>query len=373
MNRSRIGPAVLGGAALVGVLGSRAMAQRLEDHGSVVGGAEFRSVRFGEGLGVNRVQQLVFPAGLVIPAGRLSFDVGTSYASTTLEGSDGSKRTVSALTDTQIRAAYTFGRDFLVATAVVNLPTGQTKAPVQDFNLLGAVSSPFYGFPVSSYANGLSVTAALAAAVPAGEWNVGIAGSLRSTQAYTPYIDANGPFRYDPGIEGRVRIGADRIVGASRVTIGLTYSTLGTDELSPSGQSTSQYRPGKRWIGEVSLATAVGSGSAMFYGWHVRRSSGESVGVAIGNRESLTSGGVLGRWPLSSRLTGSLGVEGQLLSQDASSGKMIGASGKLEVGLSDRVVFEPMVRYDVGSVGPKSLPSSSVRGIYIAAFLRGLF
>ena len=34
----------------------------------------------------------------------------------------------------------------------------------------------------------------------------------------------------------------------------------------------------------------AGAGSATFYGWHIRRSSGESGGGSIGNREALTSG-----------------------------------------------------------------------------------
>jgi hypothetical protein len=256
---------------------------------------------------------------------------------------------------------------------VVNLPTGLSKAPVQDFNLLGAVSSPFFGFPVNSYGNGLSVTGALAAAVPAGPWNIGVAGSLRSTQAYTPYVDANGPFKYEPGLEGRVRLGADRVVGASRFTVGLTYSTLGTDDLRPTGQTASQYRPGKRWIGELSLATPAGAGSVLLYAWHARRSAGESVGASVGNREQLTSAGLVGRWPLSTRLTGSLGLEGEVLSDEASTGRLVGASGRLEVALGPRIVFEPTARYDVGSVGPKSSSKFSLRGTYLAAFVRGLF
>ena len=372
MKRSNVRPALLA-AALTGAVAASAAAQRLDDRGSVVGGAEFRSLSFGSGLGAKKVRQLAAPFGLVIPAGRFSLDVGSGYARTTLERSDGTERTIDGLTDTQVRATYTFGQDFVVATAVVNLPTGTSKAPVQDFSVLGAVSSPFYGFPVNSYANGLSVTTGLAVAVPAGEWNIGIAGSVRSTKSFTPYVEAGVPFSYDPGLEGRVRVGADRVVGASRFTVGLTYSTLGTDQFGPTGQATTLYRPGKRWIGEVSLVAPLGAGSATFYGWHYQRTSGDSVGTSIGNRERLTSGGVLGRWPVSSGVTMSLGIVGQLSSQDAGTGRMVGASGGLEIGLGSRLVFEPTVRYDVGSIGLKSLPSSSIRGTYLAAFVRALF
>src|SRR2546423_8284470 len=72
----------------------------------------------------------IFVAVPVLP--QLTVDVGTAFASASLERSiydasgnvTKSKSELSGITDTQVRANYTFGQDFVVLTGGVNIPTG---------------------------------------------------------------------------------------------------------------------------------------------------------------------------------------------------------------------------------------------------------
>src|SRR5262245_23298776 len=75
-----------------------------------------------------KISEPAIPLFVTIPvAPRLSFDVGTSYASARVEQTGTRKTTsdISGLTDTQIRANLTLGNDFIILTGGVNLPTGQ--------------------------------------------------------------------------------------------------------------------------------------------------------------------------------------------------------------------------------------------------------
>jgi len=169
----RSGFIILGLLAIASQAGAQ---ENLVTTKSVIGGMQARSYKIEDGT---ETRQFAFPLAFQMPVSeRLSFDIGAYYASTESEGN-----TLSGLTDTQIRASYVFGRDALVATLMVNLPTGKT----QDFDQTttsGAAAANFLSFPVNAYRTGTSVTGGLAAATELGSWNVGIAGSVRMSGEY---------------------------------------------------------------------------------------------------------------------------------------------------------------------------------------------
>lgn len=364
-------------ALLLGALGTGwtgpAAAQSLRGDRAGFGGFELRRFTFASGFAAKSVRQAALPFGGVVPFGRFTLDIGGTYASTTLVRADGSERTVSAFTDTQVRGSYTIGRDLVVATVLLNLPTGLSRAPAQDFTVLGAVSSSFLAFPVNSYGNGFSLTSGLAVAVPAGDWNVGAAGSVRANAEYTPYVDANGPFTYAPGLEGRVRLGADRLVGASRVTLGLTYSTFGTDEFASGTTTAGLYRPGPRWIAEAGVTAPIGAGSFSLFAWNYHRASGDSTGGAVGNQENLLSLGAFATVPAAPGVSLELSAEGRLSNPDQGKGRLGEGGAGLRVILGPRVVFTPTVRYTAGSLTTGSGNRHNLRGFYLAGFIRGSF
>lgn len=361
----------LGGAlalmvATAGVAGGQAGA---DNRGAAVGG-QWREYRLGSGAGASRVRQWVIPVGATFGTGRFTLDAGTSYAVSSLGQVGATDREVSGLTDTQVRATYVFGRDLLVASMMVNLPTGRSKASAEDFPVLGAISSAFLPFPVGSYGSGFSATSGLAVAVPAGLWSMGLAGSLRWTGEFTPYIDANGPFTYQPGIEGRIRAGVDRIVGRSRVTAGLTYSTFGTDQFASGATTTGVYRPGNRWIAEVGGVAPVGrSATLSVFGWHYLRVNGDSSLVAVMNQERISSAGGRLEVPLSSGVDLNLGLDGRTAKMGTAPGRAVGAEVGFGLSLGRHASLLPSVRYDVGTIddGPGQ---RNLRGLSFAVFLR---
>lgn len=361
----------LGVAVIVAVVGgNRVVAQSAADNRGVAVGVQWREYRLGSGSTGSKIRQMVVPFGATFGTGRLTVDLGTNYAVSRLGGADSGGREIKGMTDTQIRASYLFGRDLVVASMMINLPTGRSKAPAADFPVLGGISSAFLPFPVSAYGAGLSVTSGLAVAVPAGLWSVGVAGSLRWTGEFTPYLVASGPFTYQPGIEGRIRAGVDRIVGRSRLTGGLTHSTFGTDQFASGTASSGLYQPGNRWIAELGGVAPVGrSATVAISAWHYVRSNGDSSRISVINRERVSSVGARFNLPLSAGLDLDLGLDGRTARIGTAPGQAVGAELGFGLSLGRRATLLPSVRYDIGTLD-SGVNQRDLRGLSFAVFVR---
>jgi hypothetical protein len=337
------------------------------------GGAELRQYRIGPRDARQTIRQVAVPVGAVLPFGRLTVDVGTALASSSLEDEAGQEHTVSSLTDTQVRGSLTFGRDLLVVTLLLNLPTGLDRASAEDFAVLGAVSSSLLAMPVNAHGNGFSATSGVALAVPAGSWNLGIAGSIRLSGSYTPYVDASGPFSYQSGVEGRARVGVDRLIGRSRATAGFTYSTFGTDEFGSGSAVTGFYKPGERWLAEGSLASPLGRSAALLLvGWHFRRTDGDSLGSVVGNHEELTGAGAILRVDLAAGARLEVGADARTNRLGRGTAYLVGGGIGLTLGLARGLSLAPSVRYDRGRIEPPD-GSLTVTGVGASVFLRTSF
>ena len=362
-------------AALASLIATAAAAQQnLVSEGSIVGGAEYRSYSFGDNFSADRVSQAAYPVGLIMPIGnRFSFDLGTAYAFTRVD-QGGSHESYQHFTDTQLRASYIVGNDALVASVMVNLPTGEETTSLNDFNISSSVSSNFLLFPVNSYGSGFSVTPGLAAATTLGGWNLGLAGSVRWNDDFQPFSDSGSTsVRYQPGLEGRIRLGADHLVGSSRLTLGATFSTFGTDEARGGGlASGGRYTPGNRFLVDVSLLAPVGSGTMSFYVWDFYRNNGESgdSATSANNSENILTGGTSGAFRLAQKLVLEPLAEARLWSPDQGNGFLAGAGANLRIAVSDRVALVPGARFDVGTIETPDGVSHSVTGWSALALLR---
>jgi len=363
-------------AALASLIATAAAAQQnLVSQGAIVGGAEYRSYSFGDNFSADRVSQVAFPVGFIMPIGdRFSFDIGTAYASTMVD-QGGSSNSYQHFTDTQLRASYMIGNDLLVASVMVNLPTGEETASFRDFNISSSVSSNFLLFPVNSYGSGFSVTPGLAVATTAGSWNLGLAGSLRWNNEFQPFSDSGSTsVRYQPGLEGRIRLGADHLVGSSRLTFGATFSTFGTDEARGGGlASGGRYTPGNRFLVDVSLLAPVGSGTMSFYIWDFYRNNGESgdtVTSSSNNKENILTAGASGAFRLGQKLVLEPVAETRFWSPDQGSGFLAGGGTNLRIAVSDRVALVPGARFDAGTIETPDGVSHSVTGWSALALLR---
>ena len=354
--------------ALASVAARPAPAQLRE--GQLFIGAESRSLRF-DGLPVlRRLRQAVVPVGAVVPAGRFTFDIGSSWASTRMDRLDGTSHSVDAFTDTQVRGAVIIGRDVAVATVLVNLPTGLDRASPKDYTVIGAISPGLLGFPVASYASGFSVTSGLAAAVQTGNWSMGLAASLRLGSEFTPYADADGPITYKPGVEGRMRAGLDGVIGQSRLSAGVTYSTFGDDHFGQSGALRGEYRPGPRWVAEGALLAPIGASTLELLAWHFRRSAGDSTGSSARNRENLTGAEALLSIPLAPWIALEPTVVGRLSNPQAGSASLWGGGAGARLQLGRSVSFSPTLRFDSGEIVDPAGNQVDLSGWHLSAFIR---
>ncbi|MFI5281407.1 MAG: hypothetical protein ACHQU1_13000, partial [Gemmatimonadales bacterium] len=250
-------------------------------------GVEYRSVSYGSGLGYSALKELAIPVGFAVPFGsRFNLDAGTYYVSAARTDASG-QQTINGLTDLIIRGAYQVKPDVAVFTFAVSVPTGQKTLSGTQRQIASAMATDLVPFPVTNFGTGFSVTTGLAWATPVGPWALGLAGSFRYNASYQATTDTN--LMLKPGAEMRFRIGADRIVGQGRLSLGLTYSSFANDEFGAASQS-----PGTRLIPQFSWSTPLGiNNSLVFYGWDVYRNVDENSQVNAGAKQNTVALGAM--------------------------------------------------------------------------------
>lgn len=177
-------------------------------------------------------------------------DFAGGHAATVLASADGRNIPLNGFTDTQLRAAYTLGRDRAVISIRLNLPTGEERVDTAQLRLLRVIAQNSVPFPVSTYGAGMGVTGGAALAQQCGRWSLGLAASARSLGRYSPFIDVDDTYR--PGLEARLRIGARLVAGrGSSIAAGLALSTFAADECGGMWEFT--YRSGNRYVAQLRL------------------------------------------------------------------------------------------------------------------------
>lgn len=230
------------------------------------------------------ISELALPLYVAIPAGsRLVFDVGTAYARARVtSGADRSE--ISGLTDTQIRGSYTLGNDFVVLTAGVSLPTGNSSVSLDQLVAAGRIGNDFLGFPISNMGTGLAATGGVAIAQPLGQWNFGAGVSVRRSKAYEPFDVPGQSFRYQPGNEIRGRIGVDRPLAAGQLALGVTYAAFGREDAGGSA-----YNTGDRVIAQGTLTGALGAYDYTVLAYNLFRAPGEYASGDRAGRENIAN------------------------------------------------------------------------------------
>jgi len=342
--------AVAAAALLPSALAAQAPAP--SDQVSAYTGAEARGLSFQSGLGVKSVSEIAVPFVVVWPAAaRLSFDVGGRYASLSYTADSG-KSTISGLTDIQARGVYQLVPDIAVLTVSVNLPTGKTELTSAQVPAAGTIASDMIPFPVSDFGSGFNVTSGLALAVPVAGWAIGAAGSYRVNGSFTPLapLPDSASVPYKAGGEFRVRVGADRIVGQSRVSLGFTVSTYAEDDYggSPAFQS------GTRYITQGSWTFPVGNVGFSVYAWDLYRAAGTVpiTSTSTPKRNVITAGLASSIQTGASVLRPQVEFRNESLGAGsmAAAGRMFSAGARYDMPLGERFMIVPLLRYDVGSV-----------------------
>jgi len=359
-------------AAATGGADRAAAQDALYQRATALSGWELRAYRFDGTLPNEAVTQWSVPAVVVVPVGRrLSLDLTTYFAHSSLETSGGPTIDASGFTDTQLRAVYTLARDRAAASLALNLPTGSASLSDDEFQVSGSVASNFLSFPVSNFGTAFGVTGGMAYAQALDGWNLGLSGSVRYLGSYEPFIGDTAV--YEPGLEYRVRGAADRLLGdRSRLFVGLTLSTFSTDQLSGSAALASgSYQPGTRLIGALGFSRVLGRSTLSLTLWDFYRSAGESdTSAAPDSKENILN--------LELRLalpTGRVELEPMVAYRqwnpaDYLGGRLYSAAVAVRAGLGERFSARLGGRFDDGWITDRLTGSADVRGFGASLFLR---
>lgn len=343
------------------------------DQTSATTGIQYKGYSFGDGAQFEKITQLAIPVAVVVPvSSRFSMDVGTFYAMTSTTTAADGDHSVSGMTDVQVRGTYTLGRDAAVLSLVVNLPTGM-KLDSADAVTAGAAASNFLLFPVNSYNNGLSVTGGAGLAKRAGAWGIGIAGSFRWNSEYEPYTGSLSDLSYEPGVEGRIRVGADRSIGQARLRLGLTWSTFGDDVYSGAGAGPiANYAPGNRFVAEGSYSWPGLGGTMSAYVWDYYRGTGKAEGDASDNGENILTGGLMSRIPMGPKTTFEPALEGRYWRYNAGDGggQVVGLAAGIRHRVSDNLTLVPNIRGEFGALDLVGGGSANLTGLGGSVLLR---
>jgi hypothetical protein len=340
---------------------------------NAVSGWETRGFAFDPGIGTKSVWEWTLPLVVVAPIGRsVSLDLTTNYASARLDSYAGSSETLSGLTDTEVRILYTMSRDRLVGSISFNLPTGQHTLSASQFSVAGAVGSNYLSFPVSNFGTAFGVTGGVAYAQTAGGWNLGLSGSARYLSTYSPF--AGDTVSYAPGMEVRVRGGADRLLGnKSRLLLGATVSTFSTDVYTGSNALVAgSYAPGTRLIGDVTWLRVFGRSTVTVAAWDLYRLAGVgSTGPNPETKENVLDADVR----LTYGLRPGIEVEPSVAFRQWTPADYVGGrlgSGALTVraGLTPRLALTVVGRYDAGWIFDQTSGRANLSGYGASAFLR---
>lgn len=333
-------------------------------------GPEARYVAFEQGIGLAHASQTVLRFFGGVPVGRRVFvDVGTNLAITRLEASDGSRLNLDGLTDTQARASYTLGRDQVVVSLLLNVPTGTERVRSDALPLVRSIAQNFLPFPVSSYGSGAGVTGGVAVARTLGAWSLGLAGSVRYLASYSPFADVDD--RYAPGIESRLRLGVRRPLGRATSVLGaVTVSTFGADEFT--GIQNYTYRPGSRWVMETALSRQVGRTTARLFGWAFFRAAGDSSGATVLKaRERIWYGGANWTVPVSAKLSLDPGLDARAWrAADGASGMLAAVSLGSRVSVTSSLRLASTLRGERGSLRLAEGVAAGFTGFTVMVFLR---
>ncbi len=343
------------------VAGAALLPMPLLAQGPVTGfaGVEARGVSYQAGLGMKSVSEVAVPFAVIWPASaRLTFDLGGRYATASRKGSDDSTATISGLTDIQVRGAYQLIPDVAVLSVSANLPTGKTKITDAQLLTAGAIASDLLPYPVASFGSGFNVTSGVALAVPVGGWALGVAGSYRLNGNFTPFADttfcpvsnAKAGCGYKAGGEFRVRVGADRLVGQSRFSLGFTYSSFGEDDFG----SSPIFQSGSRYIGQGSWTFPIGNVGMQVYAWDLYRSPGSQLisGGSITQKRNVLAFGAAGSVQMGRNvLRPQVEYRNYTLGDPslASAGKLVSLGLQYQLAVGDRFALLPSARFDTGS------------------------
>lgn len=226
--------------------------ERLVGSRSIGAAASFERVSFGgdglvqtgfaglESARVLSAQQFTLPITASSPLGNgWRLDVTTLFASGDVRFTDsvsGDTRSASltGMSDVRARATGRLLRDAVLLTVGVNAPTGRTALSGSQFSALRTLSAPALGMGSSPVGAGLSGTLGIVVAQQLGDWALAYGTSYELRGQYQPVAALTAGSEsadFLPGGVFRASLGADRLIGAHRLSLAAAVDVFADDRL----------------------------------------------------------------------------------------------------------------------------------------------
>jgi hypothetical protein len=336
----------------------------------VGGGVGYEVYNFGSAasVGIESLSLLTTPfaarSGLF---GASSLTVSGSFAAGTLTRADGSSTTISGLTDTNVQVDMPVGRDAVVLTAIVALPTGKATQTLEEAEAAGAFAADLLPFRVSNWGTGGRIGLATSFVHTAGDFGLGLSVGYSVAGEFELLEEDERAYR--PGNEIRIRAAVDRTIGRSgKAALQVTAYRFGTDELG--GQNL--YQSGNRYSAIGSYAFAAGQGSnGILYTGLMHRANGTFLDVSqdAPSQDLILAGGGL-RLPVGTvRLLPSVDARVFRSADGAGQGyaTSVGASAEMPAGT---LTVVPSLRGRFGNVIVREGQESGFTGADVGLMIR---
>ncbi len=372
----------LGRAAATG-FAFAVLAMPLTAQSSVGGGVVFQGYSFGEAVGTDAANLLMFPLAVrLADEDNFELDFFGAYAQGRVEQA-GTTYKLDGLVDSRVRARWR-ATPWVSLSLAVNLPTGNSSHTGEEAIVASVLSSDILAFEESNWGTGLAFTGGFASAWEWGDWGVGVGGSYRQFDGFEPQVDQD--LAYVPGNEIRGRIALDRNVGETgKLTLGGMYTTYDTDTFD----NRNLFASGDRIRGDVMYSFRSGSSTWSLFVADVYRSEGDlslqiinDAGAAVGD-STITTGaqnllvtGLQGAIPIGSTVYFRPNLDFRYQSVDATGrdpeggGWVGGFGGDIPLRFSGFADFFPRVRVSYGSLKLPDGSNESFWGFEGSATLR---
>jgi len=299
----------------------------------------------------------------------LTLDVSGAFARGSLEHSDGSRVTLSGLTDTRVGLTAAVVPDRLSVGAIALLPTGKQKQTDAEAELAGAIGADLLPFRISNWSTGGGIGLSSSLVHSTGAIGFGVTASYVVGREFD--LLESEEFAYRPGNQLVVRGAVDATVGtAGKLSFALTFERASEDRVNGSNL----YRPGNRIQGTASYAFRAGvSGSGVGYAGVFHRSSGvyllDAVDEAAAEDLLLAGGGL--RIPFASTvLLPSVDVRIVRRADGNDQGFLLGAGSSLEWTNAAGLTLEPSLRARFGRVLAREGVETGFTGLDIGLVVR---
>jgi hypothetical protein len=191
-------------------------------------GMHYQGFNFAEGSDVASARLRIFPFAWQARLGpRLSLDGYAAYAVGTVHAVD-TDFTLQGPVDSWARLRWA-ARPGMVIAVGINFPTGVEKHTAEEAIVANVLSNDLLGFREGNWGAGASGTFGISTVRHLGRANMTLGASFRTAGGFVASTDTNAVF--NPGSEGRVRVGFDAPVKGGRFESGLTVQRFTTDQL----------------------------------------------------------------------------------------------------------------------------------------------